>query len=481
VNNGAFSEYCGLTLPSVPSTIIGYYPAYKYNLSAKDFSYKISSSITHLYYIAFGPNDLTNGTGPYQIFQNQSNKFQELMRYKASNNLKYKLIISVLLPAGDNLTKFPPFANISTGKYDILNPFTQQFINDLVTIINNYSFDGIDIDYPNKFPCFQATQFNTTSLDYVFTQFLADISNKLKPFNKILTITAGQYPISGFDSSIISFVNIQAFYLNINTKFTSAGIDNIQKIFNIWNISMSKLVLGVHFSGIVELVNSSNIAMDTVNDNLTIINETNIQYPFADELILDPCRVSLYASWSWMNLSHYLSQPCYNNASLPWIHGFDNISQQPYIYMQQQNSITRFYYVSYEDFQSIKSKLDFVQQVQALGIAIFDISRDRSLYDFIFPPLKAIPVPPKSPSSPESKSFLIVGVICAFIVVSILVPFFILRLRSRRRRERMSDKLIDTNNQACSDVNRQVYSNINSQVFSDTNDHANSDTNKKVG
>ncbi|CAG8836460.1 672_t:CDS:2, partial [Gigaspora margarita] len=247
VNNGTFSEYCGLTPPSVPSTIIGYYPAYKYNLKAKDFNDKISSSITHLYYIAFGPNDLTNGTA-----------------------------------------KIPPFANISTGKYDILNPFTQQFINDLVNIITNNSFDGIDIGYPNKFPCFQATQFNITSLDYVFTQFLADISNKLKPINKILTITAGQYPITGLDSSIISFVNIQAFYLNINTKFTSAGIKNIREIFKIWNINTSNLVLGIDFGGIVELVNSNNIVMDTANDNFTIINETNIQYPFADELILDP-------------------------------------------------------------------------------------------------------------------------------------------------------------------------------------------------
>ncbi|RIB20950.1 hypothetical protein C2G38_2177932 [Gigaspora rosea] len=86
-------------------------------------------------------------------------------------------IISVLLPADNNLTKLPLFANISTGKYDKFSLFAQKFINDLITIITNYSFDEIDIDYLNKFLCFQATQFNTTSLDYVFTQFLADISN----------------------------------------------------------------------------------------------------------------------------------------------------------------------------------------------------------------------------------------------------------------------------------------------------------------
>ncbi|CAG8611868.1 22548_t:CDS:2 [Racocetra persica] len=270
--------------------------------------------------------------------------FEEFFIFKeslADDNMKPTtiLIISVLLPADDNLTKIPPFANVSVGQYDSSSPLTQQFINELSAIVSNYSFD--------------ATQFNATSLDYVFTLLLADISKKLKPINKILTVTAGQYPISGLNSSITNFVNIQAFYLNINAKYASAGINNIKKIFNVWNtrINMSNLVLGINFGGIVELINSDNITRDTINNNLTIINETNIQYPFSDELISDPCRVSAYASWSWKNLT-----------------------QQPYIYLQQPNSSTRFYYVSYEDFQSLQSKLDFVQQVNALGIAIFDIT-----------------------------------------------------------------------------------------------------------
>ncbi|CAG8496214.1 3077_t:CDS:2 [Racocetra fulgida] len=56
-----------------------------------------------------------------------------------------------------------------------------------------------------------------------------------------------------------------------------------------------------------------------------------------------------------------------------WNYGFDNKSQQPYLYQQQQPP--RYYYVSYENLQSLKSKLDYVQQVNA-GIAIFDINKD---------------------------------------------------------------------------------------------------------
>ncbi|RIB08625.1 hypothetical protein C2G38_2211187 [Gigaspora rosea] len=148
--------------------------------------------------------------------------------------------------------------------------------------------------------------------------------------------------------------------------------------------------------------------MDTANDNLTIINETNIQYPYIDELILDPY------------------------ASLPWTRGFDNKSQQLYIYMQQQNSTTRFYYIFYKDFLSVNSKLDIVQQVKALGIAIFDIIRDAALMDFTFAPYCNLTSFTGSLTFPR---FLIIGVISAFIVVSILVPVF-LHLKSRKRRQR---------------------------------------------
>ncbi|CAG8838154.1 22901_t:CDS:2, partial [Cetraspora pellucida] len=103
----------------------------------------------------------------------------------------------------------------------------------------------IDIDYPFKFPCNPTTGFNETD----FSNFLSAISARLG--NKNLTITAGQYPIKGINSNIISFINIKAFRLNINNTHSSAGIDRISQILNDWNfIDHSKLVLGVEFGGI---------------------------------------------------------------------------------------------------------------------------------------------------------------------------------------------------------------------------------------
>ncbi|CAG8774619.1 17893_t:CDS:2, partial [Racocetra persica] len=351
VNIGVFSQNCGINQPPKPNTIVGYYPAYKYNLKANDFN--ISSSITHLNYIAFGPNDLTNGTGPYTVFRNQTNinKFGELLKYKGNNsNLNYKLILSVLLPVNDDLTKLPPFSNVPIGLYDPNNQNTRNFTDDLVKIANEYQFDGIDIDYPNKASCFQAKPFNSDFLNQVFKSFLNDISSKLKQPNssKILTVTGGSNPII-LDPTVINFVNIQAYRLNINSNVngnptrTSAGIDAVQSLIDSWNFSnRSQLILGIEFGGIIEAItlrnpSNPNPNMDIAIQNFDVVRSQNITFPpvTIDENITDPCANTSFAHLSWKTLSNFLAPPCYTNTSNDWYYGFDNKSKQPYIYQQQ--------------------------------------------------------------------------------------------------------------------------------------------------
>ncbi|CAG8761741.1 20468_t:CDS:2, partial [Cetraspora pellucida] len=454
---------CGVDKPPKPTTIVGYYPAYKYNFKPDDLN--ISSSITHLNYIAFGPNDLINVTTPSTVFQQHYLKFNQFRDYLIRNpNRKFQVILSVLLPTSQDLVKISPFSNVGIGQYNQNN----NVVNDLVKIVTDNSFDGIDIDYPNKLPCYpsQGTQgqnVNTNNLNPVFISFIADISSKLKQSNssKILTVTAGQYPIYGLNSSIsdiISFVNIQAFYLNIGKKSASAGINDIQKIFDTWDsyVSKSKLVLGIDFGGIVEVVTSSNIVWDTNNQNLQVVNVTTTQFSFADETIQDPCGLSVYASWSWKNLSTNLLSPCYTsiNKNSQWT------------------------------FHSLKYKLDYVQQQNALGIAIFDITKDTvdaTLMNFIIGNSNSTSQKPNTPTSqpfPTNLGAIVGGVIGSIIFVSvIMVAGFI--LYRRKYSAGMPGLLVDTNNQACSDTNRHVYSDINCQVRSDTYNRIYSDTNHK--
>ncbi|CAG8457311.1 17084_t:CDS:2 [Racocetra fulgida] len=63
-----------------------------------------------------------------------------------------------------------------------------KFLNELVSIVTTNGFDGIDIDYPYKFPC------DPSGFGDVFLSFLRSI--KLQLSDKKLTITAGQYPVN---------------------------------------------------------------------------------------------------------------------------------------------------------------------------------------------------------------------------------------------------------------------------------------------
>ncbi|CAG8639118.1 18049_t:CDS:2, partial [Racocetra persica] len=436
VNIGVYNQNCEVNPSSRPNTIVGYYPAYKYNLKADDLNKLII--LLGLNYYSIWP-DLISGTGPYTVFTDPQ-----------------------------HFDKFNQFRDYLVG-----NPNRKFQIN-------------IDIDYPNKLPCYPPPEipFTTDELNSVFIPFLNDLSSQLKKSNssKILTVTAGQYPISGLNSSnsdIIKFVNIQAFYLNIGNRSAGAGIDNIQKIFDAWKsyVNKSKLVLGIDFGGIVEVVTSNNITEDTINQNLAVVSDPNVQLPSYDERIQDLCGRSVYATLSWKNFSNLLLLcDTSTNKDSKWNYGFDNKSQQPYLYQQQQNTPTRYYYVSYDNLQSLKSKLDYVQD-NALGIAIFDINKDigdGTLMNFIIGGTNPTNTSPKttqststptssiSQSSPSNVGVIVGGVICSFIFVSALVAAGFILYR-RRHGSKMSNPLIDTNNQACSDTNPQIYSDINRQ------------------
>ncbi|KAF0352149.1 hypothetical protein F8M41_015286 [Gigaspora margarita] len=489
VNIGIFGQNCASpnsSLKKSQNTIVGYYPAYKYS-STPDFSIIINPSITHLNYIAFSPTDLINNR-PYSVFNNQAqvDKFNKLKNYKNQNPnlIGIKLILSVLLPINDDLMKIPPFYNVQNGSYDSNNQITQQlFVGDLISIVKDFSFDGIDIDYPNKMPCYQFTQFNINALNSVFSQFLADLSNKLKAYNsiKILTITAGQYSISDIDLDTITFVNILC-----------------------WSSSdKSKLVLGIEFGGIIEAITSNNPNSrnnnlnnaDIASQNFAIRNQ-NTTFPSSliDENIPDPCKVTSYAHLQWKNLTSLLVQPCYSNPiqGSGWNNGFDNNnkSQQSYLFQRIQfdNSAPYYYYISYEDYQSLNAKFDFIKNNNIAGIAISDITKDYSqLMGYIStgsPP--GNPTQPKStftPSPEQSTIFnntgtIVGGVLGAVIFVGAIVAAGFMFYR--KHRAKMSDLLKDTKNQTCSDINRQDYSDINRQVRPDTHNRIYSDTNHQA-
>ncbi|CAG8740195.1 23352_t:CDS:2, partial [Dentiscutata erythropus] len=409
INSIVLGDDSCVSPPSKPNKLFGYYHAYRPNSKlGKDFN--ISSSIDYIYYVSYGPNDLVNnnndGGGPSALFS--ASKFNDLLNYK-----------------------------------------------------NSHPQLKIDIDYPVKFQCNPFIGSN-------FSVFINSIASRLTlqtgSNNKMLTITAGQYPIN-MSFNNISFVNIKAFGLNIDTGNISAGIEQIKTIWNNWNsagLDDSKFVLAVEFGGIAEIVSSSNIRSDIDNQQLHLVNgsSSDFKYPFPNEPIQDQCYSAPYVYWSWTNLSGLLSQ----SSSCP-----TNLTPlSPRLY----------------------AKTDFVNSNGLAGIAIADITKDSNdlrLTNFIsgiLPPSLSNGVPlstfGSTPSQPSSNNTgaIVGGVIGSFIFVSVIaVAGFMLY---RKHRAKMSDPLIDTNNQTCSDTNRQDYSDIKHQVRPDTHNRIYSDTNHQT-
>ncbi|CAG8714966.1 14659_t:CDS:2 [Cetraspora pellucida] len=495
-------DICNLS-PTKPNKLIGYYPAYKLN-SKPGVDFNISPSINYLNYIAFGPNDLVyNGAdgGPSKFFD--TSKFSELSNYIRNNSPKPKIILSVLLPTdGNNLTQFfnKQSGDPDQGWYNPNSTQNKKFIEDLITIVKKFNFDGIDIDYPFKFPCYPSIGFNDSN----FLSFLSAISDQLDE-DKNLTVTAGQYPIKGFNSNIIDFVNIQAFHLNINSVNTSAGLDGITQILNSWNITdKSKFALSVEFGGIVEIVSSKNITSDIESQQFQLVNGTNFTFTLSNVSISDQCNRSSYAYLSWENLNNSLLSPssCAANltsSSSAWTYGFAKNAKQPYLYHQNSsnqpslnpfgssnssNASSIYYVIFYEDYQSLNAKIDYIKNNSLFGIAITDISKDSQLIDFVIgsrptQPGKSTPSGTPSSISSSTSSANIGAILGSIVFVSALIAIGIILYR-RRHGAKMSNPLIDTNNQACSDTNPQVYSDINRQIRPDTNNRIFSDTNHKV-
>ncbi|CAG8709935.1 13087_t:CDS:2, partial [Dentiscutata erythropus] len=172
-------------------------------------------------------------------------------------------------------TRILPSAPPALLFYNLTSIENNKFISDLITVVNN-GFDGIDINYPFKLPC---NPFNSSyyfDFNYTFLSFVNATAIQLG--NKNLMITAGQYPVYGinFNSSIISFVNIQNDY-----------------------IDSSKLVLDVKFGGIIEIVSSNNIKSDIDNQLLQQVNDPNFKFSFPDEQILNQYNYSSYAYWTY--------------------------------------------------------------------------------------------------------------------------------------------------------------------------------------
>lgn len=236
------------------------------------------------------------------------------------------------------------------------NSRIENFANNIVKAINEYGFDGVDIDW--EYP-------RTNSESTAFVKMMEVIYTKVKENNPNHLVTAaiagGIYQPPRYNLSqshqYIDYVNVMAYgltdsngqYQNPLYKSTTAHdtINNVGKtlnttsikesveIFNGYGIPNSKLIIGLAFYGIKQVKVGSSWQ-----------NSGSVKYPDI--------------------ASGYLNNPNY-------IERYDEIAQVPYIVSKDGSE-----FISYDNVKSIRAKTKFVKDEGLAGLMFWEHGTDTS-------------------------------------------------------------------------------------------------------
>ncbi|CAG8574252.1 9105_t:CDS:2 [Dentiscutata erythropus] len=410
-----------LTPLSVDSkTIVGYFPGYltAYTHYGSDINSVspnlIPWNITHLNWIAFGPDDFQNKDIPLtstHVFLNRT------------------IFLAIVLSGN---IKIGSFANGTTSDHA-----------GFITNVTNF----VDLEYPNRFNC------RNWLNDKNFVPLVNELSTALKGINKELSITVGPIPITGLNPDSVSFVNVMATQVNIIHNLTtstnktgpSITLDQTSTIMSNWSkiVPSAKLNLGVDLYGVIEL--TAPVGLGSLNNSQTIPrNLTNA--PFTPsyssdppiQLFYDKCSFTLVNSiqlypWYFMRQQ---TGPLINTctAGIGWTRKFDSETSTTYLYkVSSATPVYEYVYVSYEDPQSIQYKLKLITNSSYGGIAISDLYADSSNEEMLNAITSVFPISYRNVTVPYvpynyggASSSIILAILSCIIGVSIAI--FIVRV-----------------------------------------------------
>ena len=240
------------------------------------------------------------------------------------------------------------------------NDLYDTIANNIVNIINNYGFDGVDIDWETP-----------KSGEYTwFTNLLRAIYNKVKANNSHHLITAaiggGKWAPPCYDlpnsKNYLDYINVMlygmcsasGYYQNALYKSSSFN-DSLNKVGktlvscsvhesmaiyeNTYGVEASKLIIGVPFYG--------------VRQSRTYDSETG-----------------KYSDWSSSGSITYVTVSNYINSGNYTLH-YDNVSKVPYLL---SNDLLTF--VSYENEESLSEKYSYVKNNNLAGFFFWDNQND---------------------------------------------------------------------------------------------------------
>lgn len=226
------------------------------------------------------------------------------------------------------------------------------FVNDCVSIINDYGLDGIDIDWER--PAESEKKNYTALMKALYTRVKANNSEHL-----VTTATAAgpwQYPSFDLENSIqyIDYINLMAYDLQTNAKSThhsalyastkgytvgGCSIDETLPLYNRLGVPNSKIIMGLPFYG-RQFIETDGIGKSSSaggSATQTFIYQTYLNNPNAQGVTI----------------------------------GFDDECKVPYIY----DSNNRLF-ISYDNEKSIGYKCEYVKEKGLAGMMYWQDSQD---------------------------------------------------------------------------------------------------------
>ncbi|CAG8536488.1 9152_t:CDS:2, partial [Racocetra persica] len=404
----------------------GYYYDYTFDAS------KLPWNITHINWIAFKPDDQSNKDIPFSGANTAITNLNKTVKYRNDNKINTNIFLAIVLSGNLNINNDfknkQPFASNKTER--------ASFVSNVINFVYKFGLDGVDLEYPDRYGC---GKWNGSEN---FIPLVDELSSALKVIKKSLSITVGNNPIKGLNISSTDFINVMPFKQNEISNKTGPSItfDQISNIMDGWSktVDPKKLILGVAAYGIVELTkaidgsldNNNTVPLDTTVDiKAFVFDATSSSDNSSTASYYDVCSfkevyyLNVGSCLAIRSKTGPLSSSC--TAQNGWTRVFDSNVKSTYIFkvyntsvvVGSPNPLTTYYYVTYEDFQSIQYKLKLIIDksyggiaLDGLGIGCDDMIR---AVESIFPVDGYNPPPgPSSNSNVDPLSAILVALAC---------------------------------------------------------------------
>jgi GH18 family chitinase len=203
--------------------VVGYFPSWAGNVSDIQFS-----KLTHINYAFVLPT----ATGGLQAIENPS-KLQSLVSSSHANGVK--ILIAVGGWNDGNDSGFESLAANAT--------YRTNFVNNLINFVNQYSLDGVDIDW--EYPDGGASSNNYSSL-------MQQLSTALHNNGKLLTAAVVATGGSSIQSNVFGYVDFLNLMAYDGGGSNHSTYDYALQSLNYWKgrgLPSAKAILGVPFYG----------------------------------------------------------------------------------------------------------------------------------------------------------------------------------------------------------------------------------------